>query len=49
MQNFILRDIDPRFWAKVKSKAALEGRTLKADFHAAERMVERTSEITCDD
>ena len=29
MQNFILRDIDPRFWAKVKSKAALEGRTLK--------------------
>ena len=27
--SFILRDIDPELWRKVKSKAALEGITVK--------------------
>lgn len=30
MASFILRDIDPDFWRKVKAKAALEGVTVKA-------------------
>lgn len=29
MPSFILRDIDPDFWATVKSKAALEQRRVK--------------------
>ena len=27
--SFILRDIDPELWRRVKSKAALEGITIK--------------------
>jgi hypothetical protein len=34
MQTFLLRDIDPDFWAKVKSKAALERRPVKAVIYA---------------
>jgi len=29
MPSFILRDIDPDFWRRVKSKAAAEGVTIK--------------------
>lgn len=30
MASYILRDINPDLWRRVKSKAALEGITLKA-------------------
>lgn len=29
MSNFLLRNIDPGVWAKVKDRAAKEGRTLR--------------------
>ncbi len=32
MAAYILRDIDPELWKRVKSKAALEGVSLKALF-----------------
>lgn len=30
MASYILRDIDPELWKRVKAKAALEGVSLKA-------------------
>ena len=30
MPSFILRNLDPEFWAKVQAKAAAEGVTVKA-------------------
>jgi len=29
MASFVLREIDPEMWRKAKSKAALEGTTMK--------------------